>query len=532
MVDGVNKSEIIRAYGETIFGRGLGYFMEGRVTNVIKFRGRLIGEVSGTVGYTTKVDLDGLGCNCSCPYGGNCKHGVAVLLQYSDGGYVDGDEIMERVEGMDQDELMEVVEEFVRLNPASLMHLHVPPASGEEGTGEARIKALDKQIRSMLRRTVDYGYADKGFADDLSGLIRFNEALLTKKQIFYILEFLVNNCEEYGCFYDDYADDYFGDEIFENLCDAFVRKDLAASDFGRLKELWGADDYDMLGPFFSEIVKKENAEVLVEFKEHIQEFLNEQTYVEFLINCGLVDEARELIEEGKSLFYENRFRSYLRIDKEAAIEFAHRKGFYSSLIQYYNETGAHDEAVGLFSKVAGEGAMGARLEPSSYFYRIVLDSITKGGALDKSGTEDALRDLFEICHSTQCYDVCVDSGMELGDKGLLRRLIGKERTRNFGVGSKMELLSYLLDEYPDEVGGELKALAASLIDAMGGYSYEKAADCVFLLKEIVSDVEWRGYVKGVYDQHSRKINLWKEFKRRSVVLKRRKGVIEMVSAGG
>ena len=524
----MNESEIIRAYGETIFGRGLGYFREGRVTNVIKFRGRLIGEVSGTHGYTTEVDLDDLGCDCSCPYGRNCKHGVAVLLQYSDGGYVDCDEIMERVGEMDRDELLEVVEEFVRLNPASLRYLHAPPARCEGGPGEAQIKALDKQIRSMLRRIVDYGYADRGFADDLSGLIRFNEALLTKEQIFYILEFLVNNCEEYGCFYDDYADDYFGDEIFENLCDAFVRKDIAASDFGRLKELWGADDYDMLGPFFSEIVKKENAEVLVEFKERIQEFLNEQTYVEFLINCGLVDEARELIEGGKSLFYEDRFRSYLRIDKEAAIEFAHRKGFYSSLIRYYHETGAHDEAVGLFSEVVREGPPGVRVEPSSQFYRIILDSIKKGGALDKSETEDALHDLFEICYSTQCYDVCVDSGIELGDKGLLRRLIGKERTRSFGVESKMELLSYLRDEYPDAVAGELKALAASLIEAMGGYSYEKAADCVFLLKEIVSDVEWREYVKDVYDLHSRKINLWKEFKRRGVELKRRKGVIEMV----
>ena len=139
-----------------------------------------------------------------------------------------------------------------------------------------------------------------------------------------------------------------------------------------------------------------------------------------------------------------------------------------------------------------------------------------------------MRDLFEICYSTECYDVCVDSGMELGDKELLRRLIGKERTRNFGVGLKMELLSYLLDEYPDEVAEELKALASSLIEAMGSYSYEKAADCVFRWKELVPDAEWREYVKGIYDLHYRKINLWKEFKKRGVVLKRRKGVVEMV----
>ena len=519
----MNESEIIRAYGETIFERGLGYFREGRVTNVIKFRGRLIGEVSGTHGYTTEVDLNNLGCDCSCPYGGNCKHGVAVLLQYSDGGYVDCDEIMEQATVFDQ-----TFVKSLRPNPASLMYLHVHPANGEGGTSDAQIKALDKQIRSMLRRIVDQGYADREFADDLSGLIRFNEALLTKEQIFYITEFLVNNSDEYGCFYDDYTDDYFGDEIFENLCDAFVRKRLEASDFERLEELRGADEYDMLSPFFYRMAEAKNAKVLVEFKEHIRGFLNEQTYVEFLINCGLVDEARELIEAGKSLFYENRFRSYLRIDKEAAIEFARREGFHSSLIRYYHETGAPDEVVGLFLEVAGEGPPGARLEPSSQFYRIILDSIKKGGALDKSGTDDALRDLFEVCYSTQCYDVCVDSGMELGDKGILRKLIGKERTRSFGVESKLELLSYLMDEYPDEVAGELKALAASLIEAMGDYAYGKAADCVFLLRGIVSDAEWRECVKGIYDQHFRKINLWKEFKRRGVALKRRKGVVEMV----
>jgi len=524
----MNESEIIRAYGETIFGRGLGYFRDGRVTNVMKFRGRLIGEVSGTVGYTTEVDMDDLDCNCSCPYGGNCKHGVAVLLQYLDGGYVDCDEIMERVVEMDRDELLKVVEEFVRQNPASLMHLYVHPASGEEEPGEAQISALGGRIRSMLQRIVDYGYADREFADDLSGLIRSNWALLTKEQIFYITEFLVNNSDAYGYFYDDYAEDYFGEEIFENLCDAFVTKELEASDFARLKELWGADGCDMLGPFFHRMAKVDNAEVLVEFKEQIREFLNAQTYVEFLINCGLVDEAKELIEEGESLFSGSRFRSYLRIDKKAAIEFARRKGFYSSLIQYYHETEAHDEAVDLFLEVVRDYSLKDQLDRSSYFYRDVLDSINNSGSLGKSGTEDALRDLFEICYSTECYDVCVDSGMELRDKELLRRLIGKEITRSFGVGSKMELLSYLLDEYPDEVAEELKALASSLIEAMGSYSYKTAAECVFRLKEIVPDAEWREYVKGVYDRHYRKINLWKEFKRRGVVLKRRKGVVEMV----
>ena len=116
---------------------------------------------------------------------------------------------------------------------------------------------------------------------------------------------------------------------------------------------------------------------------------------------------------------------YICGDEDAAIAFARREGFYSSLIQYYHETGAHDETVGLFLEVVRDYSLKDRLDRSSYFYSDVFDSIKTSGSLDKSGTEDALRDLFEICYSTECYDVCVDSGMELGDKELLRRLIGE-----------------------------------------------------------------------------------------------------------
>jgi len=34
-------------------------------------------------------------------------------------------------------------------------------------------------------------------------------------------------------------------------------------------------------------------------------------------------------------------------------------------------------------------------------------------------------------------------------------------------------------------------------------------------------------VKGIYEVHSRKINLWREFKKRGITLKRTKGMVEM-----
>ncbi len=49
----MREDEIKRVYTEVTFGRGLEYFKEGRVASVIKFKGKLIGEVVGTEKYRT-----------------------------------------------------------------------------------------------------------------------------------------------------------------------------------------------------------------------------------------------------------------------------------------------------------------------------------------------------------------------------------------------------------------------------------------------------------------------------------------------
>jgi len=121
----------------------------------------------------------------------------------------------------------------------------------------------------------------------------------------------------------------------------------------------------------------------------------------------------------------------------------------------------------------------------------------------------------------------VDVGMKLGDKEIMRRLIGKKKDYYFDAESKLKLLSHLRDEYRVEVEKELKEFAESLIEEKNNYAYEKAVECVFLLREMISKEEWEEYVKEIYKVHSRKINLWREFKKRGITLKRTKGVVEM-----
>lgn len=455
----MKENEIKRVYSEATFERGLEYFKEGRVVSVIKFKGKLTGEVVGTEKYRTEVNLSDLGSKCSCPYGTNCKHGAAMLLQYVNGEYIDGDKIMEKVEDMDREELKGVIERLVNMNPASLLYLGIP--AGEEKPSEKLLAALDKEMKSRLKR-IEYTYADAGFVDDFAKFIKVNEDTLTKEQIFYALEFLVKNCEEYGYFYDDYSDSYFGDAIFENLCDAFVKKELEDRDFTKLKKLREEDNYEMLGAFFNRITAVESAAKLSDFEGYIHEFLDERSYVEFLINCGLMEKARMLIEASESLDEGSRFRLYLRIDKDKAIEFAGRKEFYPGLIQYYHEIGAHDEAIGLFKEVVSDEAKRGQLKHDLYLYRDVFDSINKSEK--KEGLGEVLRSLFEICYSLRYYGLCADVGMKLGDKELLQKLICQKRGYDFDVEAKIKLLDYLKEDYEEEVEKELKKLAASLIE--------------------------------------------------------------------
>ncbi len=72
--------------GSKVVSRGRSYQRQGRVSELATTSdGGLIAWVSGTRRYATKVVLgeDGLlESICTCPYGANCKHGVAVVLEY------------------------------------------------------------------------------------------------------------------------------------------------------------------------------------------------------------------------------------------------------------------------------------------------------------------------------------------------------------------------------------------------------------------------------------------------------------------
>jgi uncharacterized Zn finger protein len=72
--------------GSRIVGRGRKYQQQGRVSKLAQTdQGTLIAWVKGTERYATIVMMDEVGLpesTCTCPYGIDCKHGVAVVLEY------------------------------------------------------------------------------------------------------------------------------------------------------------------------------------------------------------------------------------------------------------------------------------------------------------------------------------------------------------------------------------------------------------------------------------------------------------------
>ena len=72
--------------GSRVVGRGKGYKREVEDLNVTE-DGFLIAWVHGSRKYATKVgfnDKGRLSSDCSCPYGGACKHAVAMILVFLD----------------------------------------------------------------------------------------------------------------------------------------------------------------------------------------------------------------------------------------------------------------------------------------------------------------------------------------------------------------------------------------------------------------------------------------------------------------
>ncbi len=101
-------------YGKEIIKRGEDYL--DNVNQCIKIGNYLYADVTGTREYKTKVNLETLEGECSCPYGSNCKHAVAAYLYHEQGKSDNADKFIEHLQNLDKDKLISLIVENLPKN--------------------------------------------------------------------------------------------------------------------------------------------------------------------------------------------------------------------------------------------------------------------------------------------------------------------------------------------------------------------------------------------------------------------------------
>ncbi|OGD47008.1 hypothetical protein A3K69_01580 [Candidatus Bathyarchaeota archaeon RBG_16_57_9] len=514
----MDEFEVARVFGEKTFRSGKDYFEEGRVLSAIKLENRVLGEVLGTEKYLTQITMDGLRSSCTCPVRVNCKHGAALILQFLNGTYVDGDRIIHDLERAEKIELIKTLKNLIEENPTLLLSIQ----ETRKEPSDKLEASVEKQIIKMLKNVIDSGYADEDFAKTFAKLVKTNSTLISKELIFYILEFLISNSERYGYFYNDYSDYTFGEDIFENLCDAFAQKSLETKDFQQLMRIHEEDNYDLFYPFLTRMVTAENASKLLAFKDRIKALLGDDSlYVEFLINARENEEAKKLLQGIGSLNESKCFNLYLRLDKTEALELAKNRKYYSSLIRYYHQINAKEEVIEFFSRALNEGIT---LESSSELPGIIFTAIQNVKPLNRA---ELLGRLFDICYKTNYYALCVDIGIELKNTGMLHRLLEKKTDFWFTPASKLKLLKFLSFHEPENAKKGLEVFAEDLIKEKKDFAYENAVKCILDLKELMNKDEWIEYLKELYKMHFRKTNLWKKIKAEGIKVKKEGNILNI-----
>ncbi len=201
--------------GSRIVGRGRSYQKQGRVSDLaMTDDGALIAWVQGSRRYATKVVVDEdamLGSVCTCPYGLDCKHGVAVVLEYLEHieenrpipGASKDDERLLLLEHEDWDDdeenhlpedfqkeieaflksktksgLIELVLELARQYPEMAQDL-ADRQQVASGNAKALVTRLRREIRDMADEPGWQNYwRGEGYTPDYSGIRTKLEALL------------------------------------------------------------------------------------------------------------------------------------------------------------------------------------------------------------------------------------------------------------------------------------------------------------------------------------------------------------------
>lgn len=156
----LNEKDVRRFVGATIFNRGLGYHLTGRVRAAYVTDSTIRAEVVGRELYDVEITiprgskkLDEVEFDCTCPYGAICKHCVAVLLSWvkNKNAFSFTDSL--NFDNMEKQELVKIIKCLVKENPSLISRIRFH-------SGQISIDEITKGLRDAFDQS-DYFVSTK-----------------------------------------------------------------------------------------------------------------------------------------------------------------------------------------------------------------------------------------------------------------------------------------------------------------------------------------------------------------------------------
>ncbi len=188
------ESNIRKRTDEGRFKRGKEYRWEGAVKDRVCREGNLEASVQGSYPQPYRVSVsfsdEGIkSTSCSCPddYYGDCKHVVAVLLDWldNDDEFKEVEPVEKTLEGRSKEELTLLIQEMLEREPSlkRLLDEPLPGFSGSQGSTET----VDRSIYREDVRNILEGYNGRGdewdVASSLESLVEKGKRHLDNKEL-------------------------------------------------------------------------------------------------------------------------------------------------------------------------------------------------------------------------------------------------------------------------------------------------------------------------------------------------------------
>lgn len=310
-----HRIDLNRYFGSKIIQRGHRYYGEDRVMYMVKHGSWLYGVVTGSYDYYTKVDLERKEMSCNCPYEGNCKHAVALILTYNNGEYIDGGEIKSALEERTKEELADLLFQAA-LKDYKLLK-EVSRISRKEKRHKRKTEnRVESEIYDRLFGDIDTYYFPRKFlniADLVSSSNNMTILDFMRKIVKHqdeIIDLFPDEYHSYG-----YREDHPSEEdlysTLETLVEEFVSSKPSKDEWEEYYLLNRKSDYELL----------DHDSVFLEYYKNLPEryarlILSNRNYVEYLVKCGRMKEAIKVCEDQLQ-----KFELLQSVDKDRALRF-------------------------------------------------------------------------------------------------------------------------------------------------------------------------------------------------------------------